>query len=135
METTTTPRFERRRDDRMVGGVAAAIARKLDVPAPLVRLMFVISALAGGLGLVAYVTGVLLIPREGEERTPTRRWFDRAAEAGDWTTKLGWALVTLAAVILISATGIVASPLIVAAALVATGVALLDRAERKETNQ
>jgi phage shock protein PspC (stress-responsive transcriptional regulator) len=136
MEQQSAPlipeRLERRRDDRMIAGVAAALARRLDLPVGVMRVLFVLTVFAGGLGLAAYLVGVLLIPSEHEDRTPARRWFDRAVEAEDWSSRLGWALMTLAVVILIGTTGILSTPLIVAGVLVAIGVALFD--QRKETS-
>ena len=132
METTTTTHqparhLERRHDDRMIAGVSGAIARQLDIPLGLVRALFVILVFAGGFGLAAYLTGVLLIPAEDEARTPTRRWFDRAVAEQDTSKRIGWALLTLAAVVVIASTGLLSAPLIVAGALVALGVSLMDR--------
>lgn len=136
METATQQsqrRLERRREDRAIAGVSGAIARQFDLPLALVRALFVLLVFAGGFGLAAYLTGVLLIPAEHESRTPTRRWFDRAATEKDASKKLGWALLTLAAVVVIASTGILSTPLIVAGALTALGIALIDRNNAKES--
>ncbi|HEX6310174.1 MAG TPA: PspC domain-containing protein [Acidimicrobiia bacterium] len=64
---TGTPaprRVTRSRDDRICCGVAAGIARYLGVDPVLVRLGFVLAALLGGVGILAYVAGWLLIPEE-----------------------------------------------------------------------
>ena len=98
----------------------------------LIRALFVISVFAGGFGLAAYLTGVLLIPAEHETRTPTRRWFDRAVSEEDASKKLGWGLLTVAAVVVIASTGVLSAPLIVAGVLVALGVALMDRNNTKD---
>jgi phage shock protein PspC (stress-responsive transcriptional regulator) len=137
METTNTThqpvrQLERRHDDRMIAGVSGALARRLDIPLGLVRALFVILVFAGGFGLAAYLTGILLIPAEHETRTPTRRWFDRAVTEQDTSRRVGWALLTVAAIVVIASTGLLSAPLIVAGALVALAVAIIDRNNTKE---
>lgn len=61
-----TPRLERPRDGRMVAGVAAGLARHLNIDPTLVRLGFVVGTFVGGFGVLAYVAGALLVPDEGE---------------------------------------------------------------------
>ena len=53
-------------DERVIGGVAKGLAEYLKVSTDLVRLAFIIATFIGGLGLVMYVAGYLLIP----ERPP-----------------------------------------------------------------
>ncbi|MGH9294651.1 MAG: PspC domain-containing protein, partial [Acidimicrobiales bacterium] len=52
-------------EGRMVAGVAAGIARHFDLDLTLVRLVIVLAALAGGLGIPAYLAAWLLVPDEG----------------------------------------------------------------------
>lgn len=59
--------LRRSRDDRLFGGVAGGVARRLGLDAGLVRLAFVVLSLTGGLGATAYVIGWLLLPLDGEE--------------------------------------------------------------------
>jgi phage shock protein PspC (stress-responsive transcriptional regulator) len=56
-------------DGRMLAGVAAGIARYLDVDVNIVRIVFVVLACAGGAALPLYVAGWLLIPEEGAEQS------------------------------------------------------------------
>ena len=73
METTTvepqdrtTPQpLSRPVDDRMLGGVAAGIARYLNVDVTVVRIIFAVLAIIGGAGVPLYLAGWLLIPEEG----------------------------------------------------------------------
>lgn len=51
-------------EGRMVAGVAAGAARYLGVDATVIRIVFVVLALAGGAGLPLYLAGWLLIPDE-----------------------------------------------------------------------
>lgn len=67
---TGAPRVLRRsRDDRMIGGVCGGLGRYLGVDPVLLRIAFVVLAVAGGGGLVLYVIAWILIPeeREGED--------------------------------------------------------------------
>lgn len=58
-------RLYRSRTERIFTGLAAALARALGVRPGLVRVVFVVLALASGLGLVLYGVGSLLVPAEG----------------------------------------------------------------------
>lgn len=64
------PRVLRRsRDDRVIGGVCAGLGRYLGVDPVLLRIAFVVLAIAGGGGVILYIVGWILIPEEkpGEE--------------------------------------------------------------------
>ncbi len=60
-------KLTRRRTERMLFGVCAGFARYLDLDVTLVRVVFVILALAGGVGVLIYVAAALLIPDERED--------------------------------------------------------------------
>jgi phage shock protein PspC (stress-responsive transcriptional regulator) len=64
--TTTTPPLERAREGRILGGVCAGLARRYDLSATWLRLAFVAAALAGGIGVLVYLAGWLIVPGEGE---------------------------------------------------------------------
>ncbi len=51
-----------RSNDRMVAGVAAGIADYMNIDPTIVRLLFVLLALAGGPGLVIYIIMWLVMP-------------------------------------------------------------------------
>jgi phage shock protein PspC (stress-responsive transcriptional regulator) len=53
--------------DRVVAGVAAGLARYLGVDVMIIRLAFVVFAIAGGAGILIYLAGLLLIPEDGSE--------------------------------------------------------------------
>lgn len=59
------PRLERSRDDRMLSGVCAGVARYLGVDTTLVRIVTVALAVAGGTGVLLYLAALLLMPEEG----------------------------------------------------------------------
>jgi phage shock protein PspC (stress-responsive transcriptional regulator) len=61
----------RRRDDRQVAGVAAAIARRYDIDPTLVRIGFVVATVCGGIGAALYIAGWIALPEQsgqGAER-------------------------------------------------------------------
>jgi phage shock protein PspC (stress-responsive transcriptional regulator) len=55
-------RLARRSDERLLGGVAGGVAEYLGVDVVLVRLGFVVTAFFGGLGVIAYVLGWVVLP-------------------------------------------------------------------------
>jgi phage shock protein PspC (stress-responsive transcriptional regulator) len=70
--TTATPpdppprkRLERSADDRMLFGVTGGIAKYLGVDATIVRIVTVALTVLGGVGVLLYVAGLLLMPEPG----------------------------------------------------------------------
>lgn len=57
-------RLYRSRTDRMILGVAGGMARWLDVDPSLVRLVWVVLVIAGGIGLLLYIVAAIIIPEE-----------------------------------------------------------------------
>jgi phage shock protein PspC (stress-responsive transcriptional regulator) len=55
-------RLARRLDERLLGGVAGGVADYLGVDVVLVRLGFVVTTFVGGLGVIAYVIGWIVLP-------------------------------------------------------------------------
>jgi phage shock protein PspC (stress-responsive transcriptional regulator) len=54
---------------RMLGGVAEGLARYIGVDTTIVRIAFVVLAIAGGAGIPLYLAGLLLIPDEGSDQS------------------------------------------------------------------
>lgn len=63
----------RPRDNAVVAGVCAGLARRWNVDPNLLRIAAVVLALMSGLGAVAYGVAVALLPRDGETEAPVRR--------------------------------------------------------------
>ena len=64
-EGSGQPRVLRRaREDRAIGGVCAGLGRYLGIDPVLLRVAFVVLAIAGGGGIVLYVVAWILIPEE-----------------------------------------------------------------------
>jgi phage shock protein C len=57
-------RLYRSRKDRMIGGVCGGLGEYLNVDPTLVRLLFVLFALTGGSGVLAYLIMLVVIPEE-----------------------------------------------------------------------
>ncbi len=75
-------RLRRRVSRRMLAGVCAGIAERLDIEVSLVRVAFVVLAFVWGLGVVVYVAMWALVPRAGDDRgavgddgEPTSSWL------------------------------------------------------------
>lgn len=57
-------RLYRSRTDRMIFGVAGGMARWLDVDPAVVRLVWALLIIAGGVGLLLYIVAAIVIPEE-----------------------------------------------------------------------
>ena len=55
--------------DRMLAGVSAGLARYFDVDVTIVRIVFAVLAVVGGIGVPLYLAGWLLIPDEDAEQS------------------------------------------------------------------
>jgi phage shock protein PspC (stress-responsive transcriptional regulator) len=75
--TSTSPRLERPSEGRVIGGVAAGLAERLDIPVGAVRAGFVVTSLLGGPGIAAYIAGLLLIPSHNQVKAPAVAWTER----------------------------------------------------------
>jgi phage shock protein PspC (stress-responsive transcriptional regulator) len=62
---------------RVIAGVCAAVGRATNTDPVLWRVLFAVFSLAGGLGLVLYLLGWLLIPAEGDSGSPVEALFGR----------------------------------------------------------
>jgi phage shock protein PspC (stress-responsive transcriptional regulator) len=60
-------KLERPIEGRWVAGVAAGLADYFGLDAGLVRVIFVLTAAFGAIGLLAYVAAWLLVPEQGEQ--------------------------------------------------------------------
>ncbi|OKL52797.1 PspC domain-containing protein [Buchananella hordeovulneris] len=78
-----------RTTDRWVGGVAGALARRINLDAALVRLIVALLVLFGGVGLLAYGLAWLLLPEEEDGRIHLEE-----LTLGRWSSGAIGALVT-----------------------------------------
>ena len=105
-------------EGRIIAGVCAGLARRLDIDPLILRLAFVAAATAGGFGLVAYVLAWLFIPAAGSSQSPAARVRGRP---GSWQVAAGAGLLVLSGLLLFRELGLwigdaLAWPLVLAAA-------------------
>jgi len=62
-------RFYRSRSDRMIAGVCGGLAQCFGIDSTIVRLIFVLLIFATGLGILAYIIMVIIVPLESSEAT------------------------------------------------------------------
>jgi phage shock protein PspC (stress-responsive transcriptional regulator) len=95
--------IRRSTSDAKFAGVCGGVARHWNVDPVLVRVGWVLLALSGGIGLVLYVAGWLLIPADGKERPVIH---DLLGEQADKLSREVWvAIVVLACVLSVAAFG------------------------------
>ena len=83
-------RFLRSRTDRMLGGVCGGLGTYLDVDTTVVRLVFVVLAVATGVGVLAYFVLWLIVPEEEKaDATPAETVKSGAGEIADRTREMG----------------------------------------------
>jgi signal transduction histidine kinase len=110
---------------RWLGGVCAGIARRYGIDPWLVRLAFVVATTAGGIGLVIYALGWLVIPA-GDVPSGVRRRLPTGRAAVE--VALGTGLLLLSVLLVFRALGLLFSDAIVwPLVLVASGAALIWR--------
>ena len=117
------PRVVRRsHGDRVVAGVCGGVGRYLGVDPVLLRIAFIILALANGLGVIAYVVAWVAIPEErpGQPAAPVS---EPRRETGRLV--LGGSLVVLGLVLLLDRLAPDLDELFWPVAVVAVGVAVM----------
>jgi phage shock protein C len=72
VETVTSPKLRRSRDDRVIAGVSGGLGRYFDVDPLFFRLAFVVLAIGGGSGVLIYLIAWLVIPEQGEDEAVVR---------------------------------------------------------------
>jgi phage shock protein C len=112
----------RSRDQRVLAGVCGGIGHYLGVDPVLLRIAFIILALANGLGVVAYVVAWVAIPEE-EPGRPVGPPSEARRETGRLV--LGGALVVLGLVLLLDRLAPNLDELFWPVAVVAVGVAVM----------
>ncbi|MHB2153026.1 PspC domain-containing protein [Calditrichota bacterium GD2] len=88
-------RLYRSRNDRMIAGVCGGIAEYSNIDSVLVRILFVVMGLMGGLGLVLYIVGIIIIPENPWQKAAIK---DKKDHAIFW----GALLIILGVVLLLS---------------------------------
>jgi phage shock protein PspC (stress-responsive transcriptional regulator) len=115
------PAMVRPQEGRVIAGVALGLSDRLGMSPGAVRLILFILGFFGGIGVLLYFAGWLLIPEEGAPQSIAE---DVLGRLGDSTTWLGVALILVAGVALVTMLGWVRADLAAAVALLAAGVLL-----------
>jgi phage shock protein PspC (stress-responsive transcriptional regulator) len=68
--------LERPAHDRMLVGVASGAARYLGVDPTVIRIIFAVLVVVGGVGVPLYLAGWLLIPEEGHDQSLASELID-----------------------------------------------------------
>ncbi|MGH4017805.1 MAG: PspC domain-containing protein [Pseudonocardiaceae bacterium] len=91
----------RRGADRKVAGVAGAIGRRYAIDPVLVRVAFVVTTFFGGVGVLLYLLGWLLLPGEGDEVSAAESLLGRGRSSMSpvLTVCLGLALIPAGAAV------------------------------------
>ncbi len=116
-------RLVRPRAGRALAGVAAGLGRRFDVNPWWFRIGFVVLAFFGGAGVILYLTGWVLMPEVGAERSIATRWLERL-DVDQPATIVGAVLIGIAVIFLLAGTSFVPGRLIIAAMLLIAGVLL-----------
>ena len=58
-------RYYKSRTDRMIDGVCGGLADYLDVDSTVIRILWVASVFIGGIGAIAYILGMIIVPVNG----------------------------------------------------------------------
>jgi phage shock protein PspC (stress-responsive transcriptional regulator) len=101
--------------DAKLAGLCGAVAQHWGIDPLLVRVAWVLLALSGGIGLVLYLAGWLLIPVEGSDKAPVHDLFGESVRR--WPRELWITLVVVASLAMFAIFGWL-SPFGVAPAIV-----------------
>jgi phage shock protein PspC (stress-responsive transcriptional regulator) len=88
--------IRRSTSDVKLAGLCGGIARQWGVDPVLVRVGFAVLALSGGVGVILYVAGWLLLPTDGRDTAPVDDLF--GATARSWPREVWIAIVSIACV-------------------------------------
>lgn len=80
--TTIRPQLLRSTEDRMVSGVCGGLGEHFGLDPVIFRIVFAVLSLFGGVGVLVYSLGWLLIPARGEEQPLLRRILSRKFDYG-----------------------------------------------------
>lgn len=125
------PPLSRPVEGRVLGGVAAGIARYFGWDPLLVRLGFVVLCFVGGAGALAYVAGWVMLPRDTDADAVRYQQPSDLQNRG-LSFWIGIGLLVLAGLAMFGGDGIIDAGFVVAVALVAIGVAIWRSGDRAE---
>jgi phage shock protein PspC (stress-responsive transcriptional regulator) len=95
--------LRRSRDERLLAGVLGGLARRLGVDPVILRIATVVLAIFGGVGIIIYAAGWLLIPDDGEDRSVAEKAIARGGDSPEPATI--WLAAGLALAVILAAGG------------------------------
>jgi phage shock protein PspC (stress-responsive transcriptional regulator) len=101
--------LRRSRSDRVIAGVLGGLGRRLGIDPLVLRIVTVVLAIFGGIGVLLYAAAWLLIPAEDDEASVAEQALGRAGTGSPRTATAALAL-GLALVVLVSVGGIFGGP-------------------------
>lgn len=125
-ESTTSPLWDRPVEGRLIGGVAAGLAERMQVAPWLIRALFGIATIASGAGILIYFVLWLFMPDRSTGRSIADGAGFRPANLDSPSRVVGAVLVVLGAAVLVGAVGLLDSPLVIALLLAGAGFALIN---------
>jgi phage shock protein PspC (stress-responsive transcriptional regulator) len=97
-DNSTVKRLYRSRENRIVGGVCGGLAEYFDVDPLLVRIPWILITIFGGIGIIAYIIGLIIIPQNPyQEPASSHEGSGKQDKAAFW----GILLIILGAVFLL----------------------------------
>ncbi len=83
-------RLYRSRTDRILWGVCGGLAKYFDIDPIIIRIIFVLTVLAGGAGILAYIILAIVVPLEGSEAATAEQTVkENVAEIKDTANQMG----------------------------------------------
>jgi phage shock protein PspC (stress-responsive transcriptional regulator)/predicted membrane protein len=122
--------LRRRRDGKVIAGVATGVADYFRLDPILVRIAFVAFAFLGGSGILLYLLGLFFVPLPNEESAAQRAFSDLS----NWGKWAGVALIGIALLVLLDELvlfNFFGGEIVWGAVLIAAGVFLLTRYEKR----
>jgi signal transduction histidine kinase/phage shock protein PspC (stress-responsive transcriptional regulator) len=120
-QTQPAPRLRRDRSQAVLGGVCAGLGERLGVDPLILRIGFVVAALAGGIGICLYAVCWVLLPAGGDGRAGGSVLSRAIGRRESWMVASGLVLLVLAVLLLFRAWGVWIGDAVVWPLVLATG--------------
>ncbi len=88
-QTKNHKKLYRSSDDKIIAGVCGGLAEFLGIDSTIVRLIFIVLTFFSGLGILLYIVGVFLIPKEGQGVVSKETMRESAEELADRVKEAG----------------------------------------------
>jgi signal transduction histidine kinase/phage shock protein PspC (stress-responsive transcriptional regulator) len=120
-QTQPAPPLRRDRSQAVLGGVCAGLGERLGVDPLILRIGFVVAALAGGIGICLYAVCWVLLPAGGDGRAGGSVLSRAIGRRESWMVASGLVLLVLAVLLLFRAWGVWIGDAVVWPLVLATG--------------